>query len=80
VLPALVLYFHVAPLSMPLTFITPLLVTLSVALVPVSEAKAILEVDGAAVSTVIAAAFVPRPVVCTLPAASVWRILTTPIA
>ena len=65
---------------MPLTLICPLLVTPSVALLPVSVAKAIVPPVGAVASTVMAAAFVPRPVVCSLPAASVWRILTTPAA
>ena len=79
VLPLLVLYCHVAPVSTPLTVTLLLLVMLSVLLLPVSAAKANAGVLGAEVSMVQLLVLL-LVVAETLPAKSVCRTFTAPVA
>ena len=72
----LVAYCHVVPPSSPLTVISPLLVILSVLLLPVSLDSAKVGADGTAVSMVMTAALLVSAV---LPARSVWRTRTWPM-
>ena len=78
VLPLLVLYCHVAPASTPLTVMLALLVTPSVLLLPLSAVKAKLGALGNVVSIV--QLLVLLATVETLPAVSVCRTCTAPVA
>ena len=75
----MVLYCQVAPVSMPETLMVPTLLMPSVALVPLSVARANVGAAGAVVSTVIATALLDG-VTVTLLAASVWRSWIEPAA
>ena len=79
VLPLSLLYCHVAPASMPLMLTLVSLVMLSVLLLPVSVVKANPGADGSVVSIV--QLLVLLPVLAdTLPATSVCRTFTAPLA
>ena len=78
VLPLSVLYCQVAPASTPLTVTPVLLVKPSVLLLPVSAVKAKLGALGSVVSIV--QLLVLLPTVDTLPAVSVCRTCTAPVA
>ena len=70
--PPLVLYCQVAPVSMPVTLTVPMLVMPSLAMVPLSVARAKVGAAGAVPSTVMAVALLDGVTVVLL-AASVWR-------
>ena len=78
VLPLLVLYCHVAPASTPLTVMLALLVIPSVLLLPLSAVKAKPGALGGVASTV--QLLVLLAAVETLPAVSVCRTCTAPVA
>ena len=78
VLPLSVLYCHVAFASTPLTVMLALLVMLSLLLLPASLVKAKLGVVGKVVSTVQLLALLATG--DTLPAVSVCRTCTAPVA
>jgi len=78
VVPPLVLYCQVAPVSKPVTVTVPALLMPSVLLAPVSLLRTTLGALGEALSMVKAAALLLAALV--LPALSVWRTCTAPAA